>query len=116
MAHLYSWCDFSLVALSDNELMNPTLPSKFQASLASGVPVIAVGGGELLRLGGNPKAGLAAPANDLEAVAEMFRAVSSLTSQQLAGMKTRAFEAYSESFSQESGLDLVEQCLSSIRK
>jgi colanic acid biosynthesis glycosyl transferase WcaI len=116
MANLYAWTDFSLVALSDNELMNPTLPSKFQASLASGVPVLAVGGGELLSLGGNPKAGLAAPASDLEQIAETFRRASLLTRSELDVMGIRALEAYRESFSQESGLDLVERCLRLIRK
>jgi colanic acid biosynthesis glycosyl transferase WcaI len=114
MNQLYAWADFSLVSLANNSLMNPTLPSKFQASLASGVPVIAIGGGELLALGGNPKAGIAAPVSDDDAVSAAFEKIGAMDASMLSSMRLAAREAYIENFSQEAGLDIVQDCFESL--
>lgn len=114
MSQLYAWADFSLVSLADNFLMNPTLPSKFQASLASGVPVIAIGGGELLALGGNSKAGIAAQVSDNGAVSAAFEKIGAMDVSMLNAMRLSAREAYVENFSKEAGLDLVQECFQSL--
>tara|TARA_R110000851_G_scaffold166843_2_gene312417 strand:- start:5486 stop:6727 length:1242 start_codon:yes stop_codon:yes gene_type:complete len=59
-----------LVTLRDQKIFHYTIPSKIQAYLAAGRPIIACLNGEGARLVREAKAGLAVPAEDVDALTE----------------------------------------------
>jgi colanic acid biosynthesis glycosyl transferase WcaI len=116
MARLYSWTDFSLVALAHHELMEPTLPSKFQSSLASGVPVFSVGSGELHRLGTDPRAGFGVRGGNQAVIESALEAIATVGAERMAQMRRNAREFYLDHFSSSSALDVLQRRLYSLNR
>lgn len=73
MPTLLSAAGALLVSLRDEEIFGYTVPSKLQAYLATGRPIIAALAGEGARLLGEAGAGLVCPPGDAEALARAIR-------------------------------------------
>ena len=111
MPEIYSLADFSLVTLRDLEVFRGTIPSKFQASIAHGVPVITTVQGDLRRLVEEHKVGLTAEAEDAESLALAIRSVCSMDSQEFSELQKRTRNVYLDHFSRRAGIDAVETVL-----
>jgi glycosyltransferase involved in cell wall biosynthesis len=90
-----------LVTLADTEIFRLTIPSKVQAYMAAGRPVVAClngAGAELVREAG---AGVVVPAEDGVALARAIRALHAEPAPARAAMGARGRRYYEEHFSQE---------------
>lgn len=85
-----------LVSLARSPIMSQTIPSKVQAYLAAGKPVIACLDGEGARVVREAEAGLACPAENAKALAEAVAQLESADPTTLRGMGASA-RAYYES-------------------
>ncbi|NLH69654.1 MAG: glycosyltransferase family 4 protein [Brooklawnia sp.] len=111
VAQFYPSADHALVSLKDLPNFRGTIPSKFQAALSHGVPVITNVQGDLRALVENHGLGFTADAEDVESLASAFRAAAAQSDQQRAQMAARARRTYAEMFSQSSGISAIEEIL-----
>jgi len=88
-----------LVTLADQEIFRYTVPSKIQAYLAAGRPVIAALNGEGARLVSAAGAGLTVAAGDGQALAAAVLAMARMTPQQRAELGRNASIYHSKHFS-----------------
>ncbi|MBO1755771.1 glycosyltransferase family 4 protein [Allobranchiibius sp. CTAmp26] len=103
--------DVQIVSLQDTPLLRATMPSKMQFSLAAARPVLAHAGGDVAAIVRSENVGaVARPGvpNDLRAA---IRLLSSADSAELLAMGRRARAVYEARFTQEAGLDRLEQML-----
>jgi glycosyltransferase involved in cell wall biosynthesis len=87
-----------LVSLSRNPIMNQTVPSKLQAYLAAGKPIIAALDGEGARIVCEAGAGLACPAEDAVALASAVKQMRDMPKERLQRMGESAGKYYQENF------------------
>jgi glycosyltransferase involved in cell wall biosynthesis len=111
MAELYSAADYQLVTLRDLPTMRGTIPSKLQAALACGSPVIVSAGGDTARLVESAGVGLACPPEDWSALADRFAAAAAVPAGSRAAMGRRARQTYQERMSLRVGCDQIEDML-----
>ena len=111
MPKIYSSADFSLVTLRDLEVFRGTIPSKFQASIAHGVPVITTVQGDLRRLVEEHKVGFTAEVEDAESLAQAMRSAHSMASENYSELQKRTRNVYLDHFSKRAGIDAVETVL-----
>ncbi len=78
-----------LVTLADQEIFKATIPSKVQAYLASGRPILACLNGEGANLVAEAGAGLTVPAEDAQALAEAVLRLYHMTAQERDAMGER---------------------------
>jgi glycosyltransferase involved in cell wall biosynthesis len=109
MPEIYANADFSLVTLKDLPNFRGTVPSKFQASIAEGIPVVTTVQGDLRGLVEDMQLGFTAEAEDAESLAEAMRRAASLDGAEYKQLRTRARDTYYREFSLESGLDALEK-------
>ncbi|MEW1979515.1 glycosyltransferase family 4 protein [Citricoccus sp. NPDC079358] len=107
VGELYLKSDFQLVTLKDLPIFRTTVPSKLQASLASGVPVITTVKGDVAQLIREHDAGLVAEPGDARSLAEAFRRALSMTAEERARMGRNARMLYEEHMSKRTGLDAI---------
>lgn len=93
-AHLH------LVSLADTELFRITLPSKTQALLAAGLPVLAVAPGEVGQLVTGAGAGFSAPPGEPAELAKTLHAASALLPEELLAMGARGQALYVDQMSE----------------
>lgn len=103
--------DFQLVTLKALPVFAMTIPSKFQASLAMGVPVISTVPGDLAALIEKEKVGLTARPSDPRALAEVLRAAAETSPAQRSQMRVAALGLYEATMSIDAGIDAIEQAL-----
>ena len=111
MPEIYSSADFSLVTLRDLEVFRGTIPSKFQASIAHGVPVITSVQGDLRGLVVEHNVGFTAEAEDAESIAQAIRSAHGLASEEYSELQKRTRRVYLDHFSRNAGIDAVETVL-----
>ncbi|GAA1773420.1 glycosyltransferase family 4 protein [Luedemannella helvata] len=111
MAALYAAADFQLVILRDLPALRGTVPSKLQAALACGSPVIVSAAGDCATLVASAGAGLTCPPEDWAALADRFAVVACMTPQARAAMGARARTLYAERMSLRVGADQIEDML-----
>ncbi|MBV5329605.1 MAG: glycosyltransferase family 4 protein [Chlorobium sp.] len=87
-----------LVSLTGNPIMNQTVPSKIQAYLAAGKPIIAALDGEGARIVCEAGAGLACPAEDAVALAAAVKQLRDMSREQLELMGQNAGNYYRKNF------------------
>ncbi|WP_425844478.1 glycosyltransferase family 4 protein [Agrococcus sp. TSP3-2-1] len=103
--------DFQLVSLRDIPIMRGTIPSKLQASLRDGVPVIASAGGDVQRLVETHGVGFAVAPEDPAALAEAIRSAIALDELSKRAMARRARHTYETTMSFQHGVDVIERVL-----
>jgi len=111
MGPLYAASDFQLVTLVDLPIFRVTVPSKFQSSLAGGIPVITTVGGDVSELVDRHGLGLSSPPGDPAELAKTIRRAYSISAVERAAMGERAKVYYEQTMSLNSGVDRIEQIL-----
>jgi glycosyltransferase involved in cell wall biosynthesis len=111
MAALYGAADYQLVSLRDLPIFRGTIPSKLQAALACGSPVVVSVPGDCAALVENNGVGLACPPDDWQALADRFHEASKLPAEEHAQMARRARMVYQTRMSRQAGVDQLEDML-----
>ena len=111
MAALYAAADYQLITLRDLPMFHGTVPSKLQAALACGSPVVVAAPGDAAALVENAGAGLACPPEDWRALADRFRQVAKTPPDERADLSRRALHLYRTRMSQQSAVDRFEELL-----
>ncbi|MFC3501717.1 glycosyltransferase family 4 protein [Micromonospora krabiensis] len=114
MAELYAAADWQLVSLRDVPALRVAVPSKLQAALACGVPVIASVAGETAALVRSTGVGLACQPDDWRALAERFAEAAALPLASRQEMGRRARQVYLERMSLRVGVDQFEDLLTKV--
>lgn len=99
--------DVHLVSLAKSTISESTLPSKFQATLASGRPMIAVGGGDLEVAARASDAAWCVPAGDTDALAQAIDEAVELDRPALRALGQNAYLHYLDVYSLERGANHV---------
>lgn len=116
MLEVYARADYALVSLRDLVIFHGTIPSKFQAILAAGVPVISTVQGDVRAFVDRFEVGLTADAESVGSLEAAFRVAASLDMATRGGMRRRARAAYDTHFSRTFGMSRVEAILSMAAK
>jgi colanic acid biosynthesis glycosyl transferase WcaI len=114
MAAYYAAADFQLVTLRDLDIFRGTIPSKLQAALACGSPVLVSVPGDCAELVEREGVGLACPPEDWRALADRMRQAAKLPAGERAEMGRRAIETYRSLMSMRTGVDAIEQMLKEV--
>lgn len=112
MPEIYARADYALVSLKDMPVFRGTIPSKFQAVLSAGVPVITTVQGDVRGIVEDDRVGLTADAESLSSLTEAFRRAAGLPSAERASMARNGRAMYDALFSRESGITSIEELLS----
>lgn len=107
MGDIYNSSDFQFVTLKDRPLFRMTIPSKFQAALANGVPVITTVQGDLADLCVTENVGMAALPEDPASLANAVRAAAQLTIDKRSQMISNCRELYERKLSPERGITSI---------
>lgn len=104
--------DIQIVSLKDNPLLRVTMPSKVQAALAAGRPVLAHAPGDVADLVVDSGAGLAAAPGDISATVSVIRELCAASPEELRRRGRVARRYYDQHFSPEAGARRLEDMLS----
>ncbi|MEE6274665.1 glycosyltransferase [Georgenia sp. MJ206] len=111
MSNLMAAGDIHLVSLGPGPLSDVTLPSKLQATMASGRPILAIGGTDLASTVRAAGAGYDCPSGAIDAIAATLRMVAAAGRPALDALGENAREYYDREFSARVGVDRVERIL-----
>jgi colanic acid biosynthesis glycosyl transferase WcaI len=111
MAALYGAAEYQLVSLRDLPIFRGTIPSKLQAALSCGSPVVASAPGDCARIVEKSRVGLSCPPDNWPALADRFRQAAAVPPGDRAEMARRAQESYQTQMSIRAGVDQLEDML-----
>jgi glycosyltransferase involved in cell wall biosynthesis len=111
MAALYAVADFQLVTLRDLPVFRATIPSKLQAALSCGSPVVVSVPGDCAALVERGGVGFACPPDNWRALADRLLEAAALSPEDRAGMARRARQSYLRQMSMRAGVDQLEAML-----
>jgi glycosyltransferase involved in cell wall biosynthesis len=111
MAEMMATADVQLVSLQDLPLFHATMPSKVQAILACGRPVVISAPGDAAELVRASGAGLIAAPGDVRALAEAIRTAYALRGDELEAMGRAGREFYQRELSASVGAARMEAAL-----
>ncbi len=111
MAAVMATADMQLVCLKDDPLFRLTMPSKIQAILASGQPLLTSAPGDAARLTDESGAGWSAHAGDPEELAQLLVKASALSQDDLQRMGRIGRAFYDERLSAKVGSQMLESAL-----
>lgn len=111
MAALYGAADYQLVTLRNLPIFRGTIPSKLQAALACGSPVVVSVPGDCAALVENNGVGLACPPDDWQALADRLAQAAKVPPAERAEMGHRARRVYEAQMSRTAGIDQLEDML-----
>lgn len=114
MADLYSRSDYALVTLKDLPAFRGTIPSKLQASLAHGLPVITTVQGDVRTLTEQLAIGFTADTGSVASLETAIRQAATAGPVERQRMAHSAWDAYVSRFSRESGVSAVEVILQDV--
>jgi len=98
MPGIYAQASAVLVSLVKDPIISQTVPSKLQAYLASGKPIIASLDGEGARVVMEAGAGIACPAEDVKALADAVICLRDAPPEELEEMSQRGLRYYEKNF------------------
>lgn len=104
---LYLESDFQLVTLKDIPIFRTNVPSKLQASLAAGVPVITTVKGDVANLINQHDAGIVAEPDDSSSLAAAFSEALRTSPADRARMGRNARQLYEEQMSRSAGTSAI---------
>jgi glycosyltransferase involved in cell wall biosynthesis len=113
MAALYGAADYQLISLRDLPIFRGAIPSKLQAALSCGSPVVVSAPGDSAQIVERNRVGLACPPEDWPALAHSFLQAAALPADDRAEMGQRARESYLAQMSRRAGVDALENMLTS---
>ncbi|TFB71889.1 glycosyltransferase WbuB [Cryobacterium glaciale] len=111
MRSVYMESDFQIISLKNLKIFRGTIPSKLQASLSHGVPVITTVPGDVASLVQANGIGLTAEPEDVGSLARAFRAAFAMTSKERKSMGRRARQYYQANMTSDAGVDAIERIL-----
>ena len=111
MPALMAEADAQLVSLKDLPLFHGTIPSKLQASMACGAPIVCAVAGDAADVVRRAGCGFTATPEDRESLAAAFRQLADATSGELADMGSRARSTYVAELGEDSGAAALEELL-----
>lgn len=111
MSRLMSTADLSYIALRTHALSAVTMPSKTQASLASGCAMLIAAEGDVSVVGAESGAALIAQSEDADSVAIAINEACQLGRRALADRGLRGRQYYERTFSTRRGVDVIEDLL-----
>lgn len=111
MSTVMATADMQLVCLKDDPLFRLTMPSKIQAILAAGQPLLTSAPGDAARLTDESGAGWSAQAGDAEVLARLLVKASVLSKQDLERMGRIGRAFYDERLSAKVGSQMLESAL-----
>jgi glycosyltransferase involved in cell wall biosynthesis len=111
MAGLYGAADYQLISLRDLPIFRGTIPSKLQAAMSCGSPMVVSAAGDCAELVERSGAGLACPPENWPVLAERFLRAASLSPAARVDMGRRARESYQAHMSMRAGVDQLETML-----
>lgn len=114
VVQLYLEADFQLVTLKDIPIFRTTVPSKLQASLAAGVPVITTVKGDVAKLIEKHGAGLVAEPGDVTSLRDAMIRALAMSSKEKAEMGRNARLLYESQMSHSSGTSAITSVLQGI--
>ena len=98
MPTIYQHASALLVILKDNEIFSKTIPSKLQAYLAAGQPIIASINGEAARVVEESGAGVTCQAEDPDALANCVRNLYGLTDEERSRLGEAGYDYFLNHF------------------
>lgn len=116
MSRIHRESDFQVVILKDLPIFRSTIPSKFQAALSAGKPIIASVAGDVARLIDENGLGLTSAPEAPERLAAALRVAASLSADERRAMSRRARDFYVSNMSHESSVNQIEQVLQRARR
>lgn len=116
LAALYAEADFQVVPLKDLPIFRGTVPSKFQASLAFGVPVITTVQGDVEALVRDNRLGFTAAPQNVASLGDAFRQARDLSDSERSELAANARDFYYRSMSRDSGVERIENILLEARR
>jgi glycosyltransferase involved in cell wall biosynthesis len=108
MPYFFALADVLLLSLRDELIFSLTIPSKLQSYLACGRPVLGAVSGEAANILTTASAGLAAPPNAPERLAEMALTMSQMPRERLTELGNAALEYQRREFDRDRWLDVLE--------
>ncbi len=114
MADLLATADVAFVSLAEHPLSAITMPSKTQAILASGRPILVAANGDLASLVGSSHVGFTALPGNPESIAQAIRALLRAGNERLAEMGVLARRLYATQFSVDRTTDQIEGLLAQV--
>ena len=111
MPALYAAADYQVVTLRNLPIFHATIPSKLQAALACGSPVVVSVPGDAAALVENAGIGFACPPENWRALADRFLQAVKTSPADRAEMGRRARDCYLSRMSQRAGVDQLEEML-----
>lgn len=111
MSQVLTSADVQIVCLKDLPLYRITLPSKIQATLATGTPLIVSAGGDAGRVVVDAAAGRSCPAGDADALAVAMRDLATAGPAHLASLGSAGRRYYESQFSQSTGVERMLRAL-----
>lgn len=103
--------DLQVVSLEESPLLQVTMPSKVQSSLAAGRPIFAHASGDVADLVSREGVGISAAPSDPAAVTSVIATVCSIPAAELEVMGVRARKLYESSYAPESGAARIQSVL-----
>lgn len=114
MTDLMATSDVAYISLTDHPLSAVTMPSKTQAALASGRPILAAAPGDLAHLVSHGGLGYVAQPGNSESIAQALGRVLAAGRDGLARMGALARSRYLQEFSVRRTTDVLEQLLGEV--
>jgi colanic acid biosynthesis glycosyl transferase WcaI len=111
MPALMATGDVHFVGLRSTGMAAYTMPSKVQATLASGRAMLVAADGDVATVARESGAGVTVRADDAHSIAEGIRAMCDMSRDELREMGRRGRAYYARTFSVESGVERVEAAL-----
>lgn len=111
MPNLMAAADYCYVGLAPDPLSSITMPSKTQAILASGKPILVAASGDVANFVESREVGRSADPSSSASISEAIEWFCSLSGRELASMGVRAEETYSKEFSLARGVKSIENLL-----
>ncbi|WP_166787186.1 glycosyltransferase family 4 protein [Cryobacterium sp. TMT2-23] len=116
MEAIHAQSDFQIVSLKDRPIFEGTIPSKFQASLSHGIPVITAVRGDVQDMVRSNGIGYACDPEDVDQLAQAFTEAGSTDAAQRSKMGRSAREYYRSTMSIDSGVGAIEKILNDAHK
>jgi glycosyltransferase involved in cell wall biosynthesis len=111
IAEFIAVSDVQVVSLRDTPLLRVTMPSKVQAALASGRPILAHAAGDVSQVVSEGLCGHACDPGNLAQTIRVIRSFMSLDQAELTAMGERGRTYYEKNFSATAGLNELEHML-----
>lgn len=111
MTDLMATADFCYIGLRPHPLSAITMPSKTQATLAAGKPILVAASGDVVDVVESTRTGIAADPSDFRSIASAIRQLCCWSTERLNEASTTAQQIYQNMFAESHGVEAIENLL-----